>query len=96
MQNFGLKNNLSFYLKVNLFRLNPCKEYLILKLKFKKVYVDFQLICNELLYLGLTEEELADLSIKISELLEKRKSKASIIRVMLRYAKAKRTKKRAD
>ena len=86
----------SFYLKVNVFSFNPCREWLILKLKIKGLYVDFHLICNKLLYKGVTNEELADVSTKILDMMEKSTTEDRIVEIILRYVKSQRANKGID
>ena len=79
----------SFYLPINLYRFNPCREWLILKIKFSGHFLGVSLIYNELLASGLTEKQLAGSLAIIYELHKKGKPKETIIRIVKRNVKAK-------
>lgn len=84
-------NDISFTLKLNLFRFNPCKEWIYLKLKFKGLYVDFHEICIELSRLGITDKELVDNMTAIYDILDKDSSRDRKIKVIQRYVESQRT-----
>lgn len=89
-------NDISFTLKLNLFRFNPCKEWIYLKLKFKGLYVDFHEICMELSRQGITDEELVDNMTAIYEILEKKTSRDRKVEIAKRYVEKKRANEGVD
>ena len=80
----------SFTLPINLFTFNPCKEWVLFKLKLKGLYVDFQEVCIELSRLGITDDELVANSTAIEKMLNGKSSRNHTIKIIQRYVESKR------
>lgn len=88
-------NNKEYWLPINLYKLNPCREWVLAKLKINGLYVKVALIMNELNYRGISVEETAGMLTKIMQLSEKH-SVERVVEIMERYAKSKRIDERVD
>lgn len=89
-------NDISFTLKLNLFRFNPCKEWIYLKLKFKGLYVDFHELCMELARQGITDEQLAENMKALYDISIKNASNDRKVEIAKRYVEKKRFNEGAD
>lgn len=88
-------NNKEFILPINLYKLNPCREWVLLKMDFTNNREKVALIMNELSYREVSVEETAGLLTKIMEL-SKKHSVDRVVQIIERYAKSKRTEKGID
>ena len=88
-------NNKEFILPINLYKLNPCREWVLLKMDFTNNREKVALIMNELSYREVSVEETAGLLTKIMEL-SKKHSVDRVVEIIERYAKSKRTEKGID
>lgn len=88
-------NNREYKLPINLYKLNPCREWVLAKIRLNGLYVKVYLIMNELNYRGITVEETAGMLTKIMQLSEKH-SVERVVEIMERYAKSKRADERID
>lgn len=88
-------NNKEYWLPINLYKLNPCREWVLLKMDFTNNREKVALIMNELNHREVSVEETAGLLTKIMEL-SKKHSVDRVVEIIERYAKSKRTEKGID
>jgi hypothetical protein len=88
-------NNREYKLPINLYKFNPCREWVLLKMNFTNNREKVALIMNELNYRGISVEETAGMLTKIMQLSEKN-SVERVVEIMERYAKSKRADSEVD